>query len=130
MLSNAGYVILLILAMRIAVVDFKTHFIKNIDLILLLLTIIIFLDFNLIWGFANLAIYLALYLLTNRQLGFGDVKLSFLIGLGFSSFYDLVIALNISWIAGGFWAIIRKEGQIAFAPWMLVGALISQIMMN
>lgn len=130
MLSNAGYIIFSILAIRIAVVDFKTHYIKNIDLILLFLTIIIFLDFNLIWGFANLVIYLALYLLTNRQLGFGDVKLSFLIGLGLSSFYDLVIALNISWIAGGIWAIIRKEAQIAFAPWMLVGAFISQIMMN
>ena len=130
MLSNAGYIIFLILAIRIAVVDFKTHYIKNIDLILLFLTIIIFLDFNLIWGFANLAIYFALYLLTNRKLGFGDVKLSFLIGLGFSSFYDLVIALNISWIAGGVWAIIRKEGQIAFAPWMLVGAVISQILVN
>ena len=130
MLSNAGYIIFLILAIRIAVVDFKTHYIKNIDLILLFLTIIIFLNFNLIWGFANLAIYLALYLLTNRKLGFGDVKLSFLIGLGFSSFYDLVVALNISWIAGGVWAIIRKEGQIAFAPWMLVGAFISQIVVN
>jgi prepilin signal peptidase PulO-like enzyme (type II secretory pathway) len=129
-LSNAGYIILLILALRVAVVDFKTHYIKNIDLILLFLTIIILFDFNLIWGFANLAIYLALYLLTNRQLGLGDVKLSFLIGLVSSSFYDLVIALNISWIAGGVWAIIRKEGQIAFAPWMLVGAFISQIMMN
>lgn len=130
MLSNAGYIILLVLALRIAVVDFKTHFIRNIDLILLFLTIIIFFDFNIFWGFANIAIYLALYLLTNRQLGFGDVKLSFLIGLVFSSFYDLVIALNISWIAGGVWAIIRKEGQIAFAPWMLFGAFISQIMMN
>jgi prepilin signal peptidase PulO-like enzyme (type II secretory pathway) len=118
------------LAIRIAVVDLKTHYIKNIDLILLFLAIIIFLDFNLIWGFANLAIYLALYFLTNRQLGIGDVKLSLLIGLVFLSFYDLVLALNISWISGGVWAIIRKETQIAFAPWMLIGAFISQIMVN
>jgi hypothetical protein len=100
------------------------------DLILLFLAIIIFLDFNLIWGFANLAIYLTLYFLTNRQLGLGDVKLSFFIGLVFLSLYDLVIALNISWISGGVWAIIRKESQIAFAPWMLVGAFITQIMVN
>ena len=130
MLSNSGYIILLMLAIRIAVVDFKTHYIKNIDLILLFLAIIILLDFNLIWGFANLAIYLTLYFLINRQLGLGDVKLSFLIGLVFSSLYDLVIALNISWISGGVWAIIRKESQIAFAPWMLVGAFITQIMVN
>jgi prepilin signal peptidase PulO-like enzyme (type II secretory pathway) len=130
MLNTAGYIILLILAIQISVYDFKTHYIKNIDLILLFLTILIFLDFNLILGFANLAIYLALYLLTNRQLGLGDVKLSFLIGLVFSSLYDLVIALNISWISGGVWAIFRKEAQIAFAPWMLLGAFISQIMMN
>ena len=130
MLNTAGYIILLILAIRISVYDFKTHYIKNMDLILLFLVIIIFLDFNLILGFANLAIYLTLYFLTNRQLGLGDVKLSFLIGLVFSSLYDLVIALNISWISGGVWAIIRKESQIAFAPWMLVGAFITQIMVN
>jgi len=51
-----------------------------------------------------------------------------LIGLGFSSIFDLVLALNISWISGGVWAIIRKEAQIAFAPWMLLGAFITQIM--
>ena len=130
MLNIAGYLILLILAIRICLVDLKTHYIKNMDLILFLLAILIFIDFNLIWGFANLAIYLALYLLTKKQLGFGDVKLSFLIGLGFLSFYDLVLALNISWISGGVWAIIRKQSQIAFAPWMLAGAFISQIMVN
>ncbi len=130
MLNIAGYIILLFLTIRISVYDFKTHYIKNIDLIILLLAILIFLDFSLIWGFANLAIYLALYSLTKKQLGIGDVKLSFLIGLVFSSFYDLVLALNISWISGGVWAIIRKEAQIAFAPWMLLGAFISQIMVN
>lgn len=130
MLNTAGYIILSILAIRISVYDFKTHYIKNIDLILLFLTNLIFLDFNLILGFANLAIYLTLYFLTNRQLGIGDVKLSFLIGLGFSSIFDLVLALNISWISGGVWAIIRKEAQIAFAPWMLLGAFITQIMVN
>ena len=130
MLRNIGYTILLILALRIAVIDLKTHYIKNIDLLLSFLTIILFLEFKLILGVCNFAIYFALFIMTKRQLGFGDVKLSFLIGLGFSSFYDLVLALNISWIAGGIWAIIRKEAQIAFAPWMLVGAFISQIMMN
>jgi hypothetical protein len=130
MLNTAGCIILLFLNIRISVYDFKTHYIKNMDLILLFLAIIIFLDFNLIWGFANLAIYLTLYFLTNRQLGLGDVKLSFFIGLVFLSLYDLVIALNISWISGGVWAIIRKESQIAFAPWMLVGAFITQIMVN
>lgn len=130
MLRNIGYIILFILALRIAVIDLKTHYIKNIDLLLGFLTIILFLDFNLILGACNFATYFALFILTKRQLGFGDVKLSFLIGLGFLSFYDLVMALNISWIAGGVWAIIRREGQIAFAPWMLVGAVISQFMMN
>lgn len=130
MLRNIGYIILFILAVRIAVIDLKTHYIKNIDLLLGFLTIILFLDFNLILGIINFATYFALFILTKRQLGFGDVKLSFLIGLGFLSLYDLVMALNISWIAGGVWAIIRREGQIAFAPWMLVGAAISQFMMN
>ena len=32
------------------------------------------------------------------------------------------------WIAGGVWAILRKQRQIAFAPWMLLGALFSQFM--
>lgn len=130
MLRNIGYVILLILALRIAVIDLKTHYIKNIDLLLGFLTIILFLDFNLILGVCNLAIYFALFILTKGKLGFGDVKLSFLIGLGFLSFYDLVMALNIAWIAGGVWAIIARASQIAFAPWMLFGAVISQFMMN
>ena len=130
MLRNIGYTILLILALRIAVIDLKTHYIKNIDLLLSFLAIILFLDFNLIMGFCNFAIYFALFILTKGQLGFGDVKLSFLIGLGFLSFYDLVMALNFAWITGGVWAIITRASQIAFAPWMLFGAVISQIMMN
>ena len=130
MLRNIGYTILLILALRIAVIDFKTHYIKNIDLILSFLTIILFLNFNLTLGFCNFGIYLAIFLLTKKQLGFGDVKLSFLIGLGLHTFHDLLLALNISWILGGAWAVIRNQRQIAFAPWMLSGAFISQFMVN
>jgi len=128
--SSIGVSLLLILGLRIAITDYKTHYIKNIDLLFTLLIIMLFLDFNILFGILNLAIYLALYILTKRQLGFGDVKLSFLIGLGFLTFPDLLLALNIAWISGGVWAIISNQRQIAFAPWMLAGALISHILMN
>lgn len=128
--SSIGVSLLLILGLRIAITDYKTHYIKNIDLLFTLLIIMLFLDFNILFGILNLAIYLALYIFTKRQVGFGDVKLSFLIGLGFLTFPDLLLALNIAWISGGVWAIIINQRQIAFAPWMLVGALISHILMN
>ena len=128
MFENFGGVILLILAIRIAVIDVKTYFIKNIDLIFSFIIILVFLEVNFLLGFINLCIYFSIYLLTKKQIGVGDVKLSFLIGLASSSIYQLIIGLNSSWIAGGVWAILRKQRQIAFAPWMLLGALFSQFM--
>jgi prepilin signal peptidase PulO-like enzyme (type II secretory pathway) len=130
MLICFGYLILFTTSLKIALFDIKTHFIKNIDLFILLLSIVIFLDFNLFIGLANFLIYLLLYLLTGKKLGFGDVKLSFVIGLRFDSFYLLILALNSAWILGGVWALLSKQPKIAFAPWMLSGALIAQILIK
>jgi prepilin signal peptidase PulO-like enzyme (type II secretory pathway) len=130
MLICFGYLILFTTSLKIALFDIKTHFIKNTDLFILLLSIVIIFDFNLLIGLTNFLIYLLLYLLTGKKLGFGDVKLSFVIGLSFDSFYLLILALNSAWILGGVWALLSKQPKIAFAPWMLSGALIAQILIK
>lgn len=130
MLASLGYILLAFFLIRITMIDLKNHYIKNIDLLGLLFSITLFFDHDFKMGFFNLAIYLTLYFLTGKKLGFGDVKLSFVIGLGFNSLTAFLIALNGSWIMGGVWAIASKQTKIAFAPWMLIGAIIPQFLIK
>jgi prepilin signal peptidase PulO-like enzyme (type II secretory pathway) len=122
-----GYLLIFLVSLRIALVDIKTYYIRNSDLFLLFLLVVIFIDFSLTIGFVNFLIHLLLYLVTGKKLGFGDVKLAFVIGLSFNALYPLLVALNSSWIMGGVWALFSKQTKIAFAPWMLFGAFIAQI---
>ncbi len=130
MLLYLGYLLIFLISLKIALVDIKTHLIKNIDLLLLLLLVLIFLDVNLRMGLANFLIHLLVYQGTRKKLGFGDVKLSFVIGLSFSDIHLLLVALNASWIMGGLWALLSRHSKIAFAPWMLTGAVITQILIK
>lgn len=128
MVLFTGYLLLTLISLKIAIVDVKTHFIQNNDLILLASILIIFFDINIGTGSINFLIYLLIYFLTGRKLGFGDVKLSLVLGLAFQSFSTLIYAINLSWAMGGVWALLSKQHKIAFAPWMLFGAFLAEML--
>ena len=128
MVTFAGFILLSLISIRISIIDIKTHFIQNIDLILLFSILLIFFKINLQIGSINFLIYLIIYFLTGRKLGFGDVKLSFILGLAFQSILTLIYAINLSWAMGGVWALLSKQRKIAFAPWMLTGAFLAEIL--
>ncbi len=76
--------------------------------------------------------FLFIYLITKgRGMGFGDIKLSFLIGL-ILSFPTVVLALYIAFLTGGSTGIIlilwRKKSltsKVPFGPFLVIGCLIS-----
>jgi Flp pilus assembly protein protease CpaA len=135
-----SYLILVIFALVISAQDIKEHKIKNRKLIfyscLLIIISIISHSFakQMYSGIFFLIFSLVVFLLARRRadggIGFGDVKLSFVIGLSFSDIHLLLVALNASWIMGGLWALLSRHSKIAFAPWMLTGAVITQILIK
>jgi leader peptidase (prepilin peptidase)/N-methyltransferase len=79
------------------------------------------------------AVYFVMMLLSPSSLGFGDVKLSGLIGLllGWVGVGEAVVALLAGFLVGGLVAVVMLVGRrvgmrshIAFGPSMLVGALV------
>jgi Flp pilus assembly protein protease CpaA len=79
------------------------------------------------FALANLSIYLTINLLAKRKIGTGDIKLSFVCGLLFSSYFQLFNALTITWIIGGFYAILFRPSAVAFAPFMICGTYLARI---
>lgn len=87
---------------------------------------------NLFWGFATFAFFLVIYLLTRgRGMGFGDVKLSFLLGslLGFP---QVLVFLFLSFLTGAASGIVlvflgrAKFGKpVPFGPYLLGSSLAS-----
>lgn len=128
MVVYIGYILLSLISVKIAIIDIKTQFIHNIDLISLFSILLIFFKINLQTGSLNFLIYFLIYFLTGRKLGFGDVKLAFILGLFCHSFLTLIYAINLSWVMGGVWALLSKQRKIAFAPWMLSGAFLAEIL--
>jgi prepilin signal peptidase PulO-like enzyme (type II secretory pathway) len=128
MVSAVGLILLLAVLLRICLVDLKNHYIHNFDLLLLFFIQLIFFDLNLYYGFSNLAIYTGIYLLSQKRLGFGDVKLAFILGLGFNSIFNLIYAANFAWIMAGIWGLLSRRQRIAFAPWLISGASLAKIL--
>lgn len=75
--------------------------------------------------------FLAIYLLTRgRGMGFGDVKLVFLLGL-FFGFPKIIFTLYIAFLTGAAFSIIlillgkkKLKGTIAFGPFLVIGSII------
>lgn len=74
-----------------------------------------------------------LYFITNKKgMGFGDVKLSFLLGL-ILGFPDIIVSLYLSFLTGAFVALIlviwRKKHffgtAVPFGPFLVIGTLIT-----
>jgi leader peptidase (prepilin peptidase)/N-methyltransferase len=86
---------------------------------------------------AMYALYFVLAFLSPNSLGFGDVKLSGLIGLllGWLGVGPAVVALLAGFVVGGLIAIVMLVGQrvgmrshIAFGPSMLAGAFLALVL--
>ena len=82
--------------------------------------------------------FLLLFIATKgRGMGFGDVKLAFLLGL-FLGFPAIIIALYLSFLTGAiiaFILVIRKKkkfsgGTIAFGPFLILGSVIAFLFGN
>lgn len=85
-------------------------------------------------------VVLVLWLLAEwpgRPLGFGDVKLGGVIGmqLGFYGLDAAFIALALSVVAGGVWAVwmvttrrMAAGDHLAFGPFMVIGALVTLVL--
>ncbi|OGH17032.1 MAG: hypothetical protein A3C30_02155 [Candidatus Levybacteria bacterium RIFCSPHIGHO2_02_FULL_40_18] len=87
---------------------------------------------NIITGFLVFSFFLVIFLLTRgRGMGFGDVKLSFAIGL-FLGFPKTIVALYVAFLTGMFISIILvllgkkklRGDSIAFGPFLVIGAVI------
>jgi len=119
--------IILALFVWIAIYDIKYHLIRNIDLLVALFLLAPNIAGNYITALLNLFIYLTINLLAKGKIGAGDVKLSFICGLLLSSFFQLINALSITWILGGFYAIFCRPSAVAFAPFMIYGTYLAKI---
>jgi leader peptidase (prepilin peptidase)/N-methyltransferase len=82
-------------------------------------------------GAALFAFYLLLALIKPGGMGFGDVKLSAVLGLylGFLGWGNLLVGVFAAFLFGGVFGLalmaVRKAGrttQIPFGPWMILGA--------
>ena len=128
MKQSIGVLLIAVFSFRIAFEDIRTHFIRDLDLLILFSSLAITSSLYVKSAFINCFIYLLIYFLSRRKLGVGDIKLAFVIGLTMVSISQLAFALNAAWVMGGLWAIFSKRREIAFAPWMLIGGLLAQIM--
>lgn len=87
--------------------------------------------FNLITGLVCFFIFLAIYLLTKEKgIGFGDVKLSFIIGW-FLGIPLALASIYFSFILGGIFSLFllfskkaKLKTKIAFGPFMILGIVI------
>lgn len=103
---------------------------------------IINMDFSSLWrgviaGFLMTLLYGAVWFFSGgRGLGFGDVKMAFMLGImtGFFSWDAAVVAFIAAWMTGGFYAIFaiiagraKKGSHIPFGPFLLLGSWIGII---
>ena len=82
------------------------------------------------------ALYVVLRLISPSSMGYGDVKLAFVLGLylGFISWQALMWGTVLAFLLGAVWGlalIVTRKGtgktQIPFGPFMLAGALVAMV---
>lgn len=124
-------------AVLISIQDLRFRKIRRRDVYLAILSLIPWLHFQSIKvAIFNLAIYLILFVLSNGQIGFGDVRLSFLIGLYLgilnSNFKEVLVVNSLSWSVASFFVLGRwlcrlPIGAVPFAPFMFLSVVISAL---
>lgn len=130
-------IFILLIAFFIGIIDYKTGYIYNIDLLLLLFFVIIHKIF-IIGGLINSLkyslgmglIFFLIYFAT-KMMGLGDVYYSFIMGLLANNLYEAFVLFRDSFISAGLISLIlillKKKtfkDSIAFGPFMTVAIII------
>ena len=139
----------LVMAVRLTIIDIKHQLLPNrivfpsaaVAGLLLLLAALAMFDggaaLRTILGAAVLwVVYVVLRLISPSSLGYGDVKLAFVLGLylGFVSWPAVLWGTFLAFVLGALWGLalmVTKKGtgktQIPFGPFMLAGALMAMV---
>ncbi len=117
----------LVLLLRVAIYDIKTHFIRNLDLFLIFILFTTKIISKWEFGLVNFVIYLLINVSIKGKIGAGDIKLSAILGLMLDSYLQLFNALSYTWILGGIYALLMGSRTVAFAPFMICGTYIAKI---
>lgn len=123
----------LICAIWFSAIDIKTLKIRKSHLLIAILTLIPAINWNqLRFATVNLCLYLLIYTLSQGAIGFGDVRLSFLIGLYIgakgSVFSALLMANFLGWACAALQILLQRKAmplhagvRVAFAPHLFLG---------
>ena len=111
---------------KIAWHDIRTQQIRNSDLIAAGFSLVLLYWGNWLISFLNFIVYLALYILSMRKLGEGDLKLSIICALPLSSVFQLMQAVATTWFIGGVFSLFKPRTSIAFAPFMILGTYLTK----
>ncbi|PYI38761.1 prepilin peptidase [Arthrobacter psychrolactophilus] len=139
----------LVMAVRLTVIDIKLQLLPNrivfpsaaISGVLLLSASLFMLDGGtalrtVLGAVVMWALYVVLRLISPSSMGYGDVKLAFVLGLylGFVSWQAVMWGTFLAFLLGGLWGlalIVSRRGtgktQIPFGPFMLAGALVVMV---
>lgn len=117
----------LVLLLRVALYDIKTHLIRNLDILLIFILFTPKIIDKWEFGLINFVIYLLINVSTKGKIGAGDIKLSAILGLMLDSYLQLFNALSYTWILGGIYALLMGSRTVAFAPFMICGTYIAKI---
>ena len=130
-------IFILIIALFIGIIDYKTGYIYNLDLLILLFFVLIYKIF-ITGGFINSLkyslgmglIFFLIYFAT-KMMGLGDVYYSFIMGLLANNLYEVFVLFRDSFISAGLISLIlillKKKtfkDSIAFGPFMTVAIII------
>lgn len=118
----------LVLLLRIALYDIKTHLISNLDIFLIFMLLTPKIINKWEFGLVNFVVYLLINVLAKGKIGAGDIKLSAILGLMLDSYLQLFNALSYTWIIGGIYALLMGSRTVAFAPFMICGTYIVKIL--
>lgn len=117
----------LVLLLRVAIYDIKTHLIRNLDILLIFILFTPKIIDKWEFGLINFVIYLLINVSTKGKIGAGDIKLSAILGLMLDSYLQLFNALSYTWILGGIYALLMGSRTVAFAPFMICGTYVAKI---
>jgi len=136
LIINILFCLLLILEL---IIDIKYYYIPNILVIFLILIGIInfFINqnfLNFFGSFLGFSVFLSLYLLFPKGIGFGDVKLAGAIGL-FLGFRLTILAVLLSFFSGAIVGLLlialgkkTMKDPIPFGPFLAFGAIFSMFL--
>ena len=128
---------LAICAVVIVASDLRLHKIRRRDILLSVVTFLPLVSMSaLVHALANYSFFRLLHRITSRAIGYGDVRLSFVIGLYSGSFFSSVQALAIiniyTWLSSGIYVLVKvswdrtsTKSRIPFAPFMFLGLVIA-----